>query len=87
MYQYKAPPTLALTQDFYETDPKNNYVRGFSIEPIGPLPQTFARQAMANLGLWGQELREFMFDYNHYAGLGLVGECLPDDRNTSYARP
>jgi choline dehydrogenase-like flavoprotein len=81
VYQYKAPPTLALTQDFYETDPKKDYVRGFTIEPIGPLPQTFARQAMANLGLWGQELREFMFDYNHYAGIGLVGECLLDDRN------
>ena len=81
VYQYKSPPTLALTQDFYETDPKNNYVRGFTIEPIGPFPQVFARQAMANLGLWGEELREFMFDYNHYAGLGLVGECLLDDRN------
>lgn len=81
VYQYKAPPTLALTQDFYETDPKNSYLRGFTIEPIGPLPQTFARQAMANLGLWGQELRQFMFDYNHYAGLGLVGECLLDDHN------
>jgi choline dehydrogenase-like flavoprotein len=81
VYQYKAPPTLALTQDFYETDSKNDYLRGFTIEPIGPFPPTFARQAMANLGLWGQELREFMFDYNHYAGLGLVGECLLDDRN------
>src|SRR5919109_936571 len=81
VYQYKAPPTLALTQDFYETNPKNDYVRGFTIEPIGPFPQTFARQAMAGLGLWGQELREFMFDYNHYAGLGLVGECLLEDNN------
>ena len=81
VYQYKAPPTSALTQDFYETDPKKSYARGFTIEPIGPFPQTFARQAMANLGLWGEELREFMFDYNHYAGLGLVGECLLNDTN------
>ena len=81
VYQYKGPPTLALTQDFYATNPKNGYLRGFTIEAIGPLPQTFARQAMANLGLWGQDLREFMFDYNHYAGLGLVGECLLDDDN------
>ena len=41
-----------------------------------------ARQAHASLGIWGQELREFMYDYNHYAGWGLVGECLPDDNNT-----
>jgi choline dehydrogenase-like flavoprotein len=82
VYQYKAPPTLALTQDFYKTDPKKDYIRGYTIEPIGPFPQVFGRQAMANLGLWGEELRNFMFDYNHYAGLGLVGECLLDDRNT-----
>ncbi len=82
VYMYKGPPTLAITQDFYETDPHNDYVRGFTIEPIGTFPQAFAKQAQANLGLWGQELREFMMDYNHYAGWGLVGECLPDDNNT-----
>jgi choline dehydrogenase-like flavoprotein len=82
VYQYKAPPTLALTQDFYETDPAHDYVRGYTIEPIGPLPIVFARQAAASLGLWGAELRQFMLDYNHYAGWGLVGECLPSDQNT-----
>lgn len=82
VYQYKGPPTLAISQDFYETDRRNDYVRGFTIEPIGPFPQQFAKQAQSSLGLWGQDLREFMFDYNHYAGWGLVGECLPDDRNT-----
>ena len=82
VYQYKAPPTLAISQHFYETDMANDYVRGFTIEPVGPFPQAFARQAHASLGIWGDELRQFMFDYNHYAGWGLVGECLPDDRNT-----
>ncbi len=82
VYQYKGPPTLALTQDFYETDDRNDYVRGFTIEPIGPFPIAFAKQVASGLGLWGRELRELMFDYNHYAALGLVGECLPDDENT-----
>ncbi|MGH2544262.1 MAG: GMC oxidoreductase, partial [Ardenticatenaceae bacterium] len=82
VYQYKAPPTLALSQHFYESDPRNDYVRGFTIECVGPFPQVFAKQAHGSLGLWGQELRDFMLDYNHYAGWGLVGECLPDDRNT-----
>ncbi len=82
VYQYKAPPSLALSQQFYETNPNNDYVRGFTIEAIGPFPQSFARQAHASLGLWGSELREFMMDYNHYAGWGIVGECLPGDNNT-----
>lgn len=82
VYQYKAPPTLALTQDFYETDPENDYVRGFTIECIGDYPQAFAQGAQASLGLFGEELRELMYDYNHYAGWGLVGECLPHEENT-----
>ncbi|MBA3796276.1 MAG: GMC family oxidoreductase, partial [Chloroflexi bacterium] len=32
--------------------------------------------------LWGSELRELMLDYDHYAGWGIVGECLPSDANT-----
>jgi choline dehydrogenase-like flavoprotein len=82
VYMYKAPPTLAISQHFYETDPRNDFVRGFTIEPVGTFPQAFAKQAQSSLGLWGGELREFMLDYNHYAGWGLVGECLPDDANT-----
>jgi choline dehydrogenase-like flavoprotein len=81
VYQYKGPPTLALSQDFYETDPRRGFARGFTIEPIGPFPAAFARQAAAGLGVWGAELRELMFDYNHYAGWGLVGECLPAHEN------
>jgi choline dehydrogenase-like flavoprotein len=82
VYQYKAPPSLALSQHFYETDRRNDYVRGFTIEPVGTFPQAFAKQAQSSLNVWGRELREMMLDYNHYAGWGLVGECLPDDGNT-----
>jgi choline dehydrogenase-like flavoprotein len=32
--------------------------------------------------VWGQDLRELMFDYNHYAGWAINGECLPEDANT-----
>lgn len=87
VYQYKAPPALGITQDFYETDAANDYVRGFSIESIGNLPQSFAQSIQSALGLWGQELREMMMDYNHYAGLGLVGECLPQEANTVTLAP
>src|SRR5919204_3211153 len=55
VYMYKAPPTLALSQHFYETDPRNDYVRGFTIEPIGTFPQAFAKQAQSSLNIWGSE--------------------------------
>jgi choline dehydrogenase-like flavoprotein len=79
--QYKAPPASTITQDFYETNPKNDFVRGYSIETVGPLPIQFARILIGSLGLWGHDLQEAMLDYNHYAGLGLVGETLPQERN------
>jgi choline dehydrogenase-like flavoprotein len=79
--QFKAPPPNTISQDFYETRADNDYVRGFSIETVGPLPGKFAQIATSTLGLWGERLREFMYDYNHYAGLGLVAETLPQDSN------
>lgn len=77
--QYKGPPAQAVSEDFYETDPRNDFKRGFSLQTIGPLPAEFA-EAVSE-GLWGQELRETMRDYNHYAAIGLLGEMLPDERN------
>ncbi len=79
--QYKAPPPNSISQDFYETNAANDYVRGYSIETVGPQPIQFAKMLVSSLHLWGRELREVMLDYNHYGGLGLVGETLPQERN------
>ncbi len=80
--QYKAPPGLALSQHYYDTDPSNDYVRGYTIECVGPFPIQFAKMASSGKRMWGERLRTFMMDYNHYAGWGLNGECLPYAHNT-----
>jgi choline dehydrogenase-like flavoprotein len=85
--QYKAPPPSTITQDFYETDPRNDYARGYSVQTVGPLPIKFAQNLIGSLGLWGRELREVMYDYNHYAGFGLVGETLPESKNNVTLHP
>ena len=74
---YKAPPAHALTEEFYETDPKRGFARGFAIQTVGPLPIAFAKQMMAAKGAWGWGLRRDMMDYNHWSPLGLLGEILP----------
>lgn len=81
---YKAPPAHALTEEFYETDPRNNFARGFAIQTVGPLPVAFAKQILAAKKAWGWGLRREMMDYNHWATLGLLGEILPwpDNRVT-----
>jgi choline dehydrogenase-like flavoprotein len=81
---YKAPPAHALTEEFYETDPRNDFVRGFAIQTVGPLPIAFAKQMLAAKKAWGWGLRREMMDYNHWAAFGLLGEILPwaDNRVT-----
>ena len=79
--QYKAPPAHALTEEFYETDPKRGFARGFAVQTVGPLPIAFSKQLMAAKGLWGWGLRREMMDYNHWSPLGLLGEILPWEDN------
>jgi choline dehydrogenase-like flavoprotein len=81
---YKAPPAHALTEEFYETDRKRDFVRGFAIQTVGPLPIAFAKQMMAARGSWGWGMRRIMMDYNHWSAFGLLGEILPwaDNRVT-----
>lgn len=47
---YKAPPAHALTEEFYETDPKRGFARGFAIQTVGPLPIAFAPVPARDLG-------------------------------------
>jgi choline dehydrogenase-like flavoprotein len=74
---YKAPPAHALTEEFYETNPKRDFARGFAIQTVGPLPISFAKQMMTSKGAWGWGLRSVMMDYNHWAAFGFLGEILP----------
>ena len=78
---YKAPPAHALTEEFYETDPKRGFARGFAIQTVGPLPISFAKQMMVAKGAWGWGLRSVMMDYNHWAAFGFLGELLPHRDN------
>jgi len=74
---YKAPPAHAMTEEFYETDPSRGFARGFAIQTVGPLPIGFAKQMMVAKGAWGWGMRQVMMDYNHWAGIALLGEILP----------
>lgn len=78
---YKAPPAHALTEEFYETDLKHDFARGFAIQTVGPLPIAFAKQMMAAKKAWGWGMRREMMDYNHWAAFGVLGEILPWPEN------
>ena len=78
---YKAPPAHALSEEFYETDGRRGFARGFAIQTVGPLPIAFAKQMMTAKGAWGWGMRRVMMDYNHWSALGLLGEILPWEDN------
>jgi len=77
---YKAPPPEVSSEQFYETDEARGFARGFSIQTVGPLPIDWSHHVMAE-GHWGQALRAYMRDYNHWAVLGVLCELLPQAEN------
>ena len=78
---YKAPPAHAMSEEFYETDPRRGFARGFAIQTVGPLPIAFAKQMVTAMRVWGWGLRRVMMDYNHWATIGVLGEILPWEDN------
>lgn len=85
--QYKAPPACACTEEFYETDRRNDFVRGYALQTVAPLPIAMAHLLVDEGGRFGPELIEAMQDYNHYACVGVLGEILPDARNFVSVHP
>ncbi len=81
---YKAPPAHAMTEEFYETDHRRDFARGFAIQTVAPLPISFAKHMLGAKQVWGWGMRRVMMDYNHWAAFGLLGEILPwpDNRVT-----
>ncbi|HEU5361743.1 MAG TPA: GMC family oxidoreductase [Gaiellaceae bacterium] len=77
---YKAPPPEVSSEQFYETDEARGFARGFSIQTISPLPIGWAEHVAAE-GHWGQSMREYMRDYNHWSVLGILAEFLPQAEN------
>ncbi len=79
---YKGPPSLAITEHWNYQDQGKDFAGGYCFMSDGPLPLIWGGIVSGERGLWGAALREEMAKYNHQAGLKLVGEVLPDERNT-----
>jgi choline dehydrogenase-like flavoprotein len=58
-----------------------DFAGGYLIQSLGVVPVTFSRQVARGRGLWGQALVDYLDQYNHLAGIGMNGDCLPYDCN------
>jgi choline dehydrogenase-like flavoprotein len=78
---YKAPPSLALTEHWNYTDEGKDFCGGYLIASQGPLVREWGIKLALSKGLWGMDLRQEMTRYTHMAGLKIVGEIEPCERN------
>jgi choline dehydrogenase-like flavoprotein len=85
--QYKSPPACATTEEFYETDRRNDFVRGYALQTVSPLPIAMSHLLISEGGAYGEDLLRQMQEYNHYACLGVLGEILPDEQNRVTLHP
>ena len=76
----KGIPGGLISQDTHR--PKDaDFVGGYLLQSIGVMPVTFAGQVARGRKLWGQPLRDYMRNYNHVAGINILGDCLPHADN------
>ncbi len=77
----KGPPSLSITEH-WNYDDRKDFSGGYCWMAQGPLPVEWVTVQTGSRGLWGQKLIDEMEKYNHQVGLKMVGEMLPDERNT-----
>lgn len=78
---YKGPPSLALCEHWNYADEGKDFFGGYAFMSQGPLPVQWASTVAGSRGYWGQRLVREMTKYNYQAGLKIVGEQLPQERN------
>jgi choline dehydrogenase-like flavoprotein len=76
----KGIPGGLISQDTHRPDDAD-FVGGYLLQSIGVMPVTFASQAARGRKLWGQAMRDYMRQFNHVAGINILGDCLPHADN------
>ncbi len=76
----KGIPGGLISQDTHR--PKDaDFVGGYLLQSIGVMPVTFASQAARGRKLWGTAMRDYLRQFNHIAGINILGDCLPHAAN------
>ncbi len=76
----KGYPSSLITEDFVRPADAD-FAGGYLMQSLGIVPATWAEAVTRRRGLWGAPLLHYLERYNHVAGLGINGECLPQQDN------
>lgn len=78
---YKGPPCMAVCEHWNYVHTGKDFRGGYCFMSQGPLPVEWAHSVATNHHKWGMALRNEMANYNHMAGLRIVGEVMPREEN------
>ena len=80
IYPHKGIPGGLISEDTHRP-PDADFAGGYLLQSIGVMPVTYASQLARGEKVFGAELDERMKDYNHTAGINILGDCLPHANN------
>ena len=76
----KGFPASLITEDMLSLDGEA-FAGRYITQSLGIVPVTWATQVARGRNLWGRALVDYLDRYNHVAGIGINGDCLPQDGN------
>ena len=76
----KGYPSSLITEDMIRPADAD-FAGGYLVQSLGVLPVTWASQVSRGRPLWGRALVDYIDQYNHVAGIGINGDCLPSPDN------
>ncbi len=80
IYPHKGIPGGLISEDTHR--PKDaDFAGGYLLQSIGVMPVTYVSQLARGEKIFGEELGGWMNDYNHTAGINILGDCLPSENN------
>lgn len=76
----KGFPATVISEDLLRA-PMAGFAGGAIVQSLGVVPVTWAQGVARGRGLFGDELLDYLAHYNHVAGIGINGDCLPSSEN------
>lgn len=73
-------PSSLISEDMMRPDGAD-FAGGYIVQSLGVQPVTVATSFARGGRMWGRTLVDLLDGYQHLAGIGINGECLPDERN------
>jgi choline dehydrogenase-like flavoprotein len=77
---WKGIPGSLISEDTHRPADAD-FAGGYLLQSIGVMPVTYATQVACAKKVWGQALLDQAAQYNHVAGINILGDCLPSPGN------